>query len=359
MCGIAGLVSPSSCVSEEAIASMNRRLAHRGPDGHGTYCDQKAGVGLGHHRLSILDLTSAGRQPMSTDDGRFTIVFNGEIYNYLELRKELEASGEFFSTNCDTEVLLKGYRRWREKVVDRLLGMFAFAIWDRDARQLFLVRDRAGKKPLLYFWNEKTFAFASELKSLLTLPECQRRLNADAVDVYFALGYIPAPLSIIQNVHKLPPGHCLTLRGEAITIRRYWRPELATPLMAATREARIEQFRDLFADAVRIRLRSDVPVGLFLSGGIDSSAIAAECQRQSQSLKAYTVTFDRDDTDLPYALSVARHLRLDHKVIEASGTDVIEDIPKIIDFYDEPFADTSNVPSYYIARNTGPIEGGV
>jgi asparagine synthase (glutamine-hydrolysing) len=351
MCGIAGVIDCESSRLADDVAAMSARLAHRGPDDAGAFVDAGA-VGLAHHRLSILDLTAAGHQPMSCDSGRLTVVFNGEIYNYRELRRELEQAGVRFSTDSDTEVLLKAYQTWREACVERLVGMYAFAVWDRDQRSLFLARDRVGKKPLLYYWDRRTFAFASELKALLTLPAFERRLNPDAVDAYLALGYVPAPLCIFQNVFKLPPGHCMTVRGNSISERRYWFPERAGGTWNGSRDGRIERFRELFADAVRLRLRSDVPVGLYLSGGIDSSAIAAECVRQGQRLTAYTVAFDRDDTDLEYAKLVARHFDLEHQVIQASGENMKDDLPRIVDFYDEPFADTSNVPSYYIASQT-------
>ena len=230
--------------------------------------------------------------------------------------------------------------------------MYAFGVWDREENSLFLVRDRVGKKPLLYYWDGKTFAFASELKAFLTLPACERRLNPDAVDAYLALGYIPAPLTIFRNIFKLLPGHSMTVRDGVLAVRRYWHPEREVGTWGGSRTARIDEFRDLFAEAVRVRLRSDVPVGLFLSGGIDSSAIAAECRRQHQRLTAVTVAFERDDADLHYARLVARHCGLDHQVIHASGANVADDFPQIIDSYDEPFADTSNVPSFYIARET-------
>jgi asparagine synthase (glutamine-hydrolysing) len=351
MCGIAGIFDQKGHRSADFVAAMSDRLAHRGPDDAGTFSDGPT-VGLAHHRLSIVDLTTAGHQPMSCDSGRFTLVFNGEIYNYRELRRELQQAGINFTSDSDTEVLLKAYQVWRGDCVAKICGMFAFAVWDRDENSLFLARDRVGKKPLLYYWDGKTFAFASELKAFLTLPACERRLNSDAVDTYLALGYIPAPLSIFRNIFKLLPGHSMTVCDGALTVERYWHPEQETATPSKSRTARIAQFRDLFAEAVRVRLRSDVPVGLFLSGGIDSSAIAAECCRQHQPLTAVTVAFDRDDRDLHYARLVARHCGLDHQVIHASGANLADDFPQIIDSYDEPFADTSNVPSFYIARET-------
>jgi asparagine synthase (glutamine-hydrolysing) len=307
-------------------------------------------VGLAHRRLSILDLSSNGHQPMSTPGGECVIVFNGEIYNYVEIKEDLEARGRRFHSGSDTEVLLQGYQEWGESVLDRCVGMFAFALWDQPRQTLFLARDRVGKKPLLYYWNEGRFAFASELKALAPLLPCPHRLDPQAVDAYLALGYVPSPLSIFRDIRKLPPGHSMTIRDGQMETRRYWHPEKA-PLRPSDRpEERVEEYRSLMREAVRIRLRSDVPIGVFLSGGIDSSAVAAECVEQGQSLPAFTVTFDEDETDLPYAKQVAERLKLEHVIIHASGEAAGDDLCDIQEYYDEPFADTSNLPSVAIAR---------
>ena len=246
MCGTTGVIDHQVQCSADYVVAMSERLAHRGPDDAGTFSDGGA-VGFAHHRLSILDLTSVGHQPMSCDSGRWTLVFNGEIYNCRELRHELRQAGVDFSSDSDTEVLLKAYQVWREDCVDKICGMYAFAVWDRDEHTLFLACDRLGKKPLLYYWDGTTFAFASELKAFLTLPACERRLNPDAVDAYLSFGYIPAPLSIFRYIVKLLPGHSMTVRNGALTVRRYWFPERVAAMRSGSRTERIEQFRELFA----------------------------------------------------------------------------------------------------------------
>jgi len=335
---------------------MAQRLAHRGPDDFGMFLNDSAGVALAHHRLSIIDLSSNGRQPMSTRDGRWTITFNGEIYNHGELRRELEQLGCTFSSTSDTEVLLYGYRAWGEQVLNRLVGMFAFGIWDAHERTLFLARDRVGKKPLVYFRQGNVLAFASELKALLAVPGCEPVLNPDAVDAYLALGYVPAPLTVFRGTQKLPPGHLLVWQDGQLDVRRYWRPETTVktlkPQTSGSQGSAIDQFRQLFREAVRLRLRADVPVGLYLSGGMDSSAIAVECAALGQNIEALTVAFDEDKTDLPHAQMVARLFGLRQQIVGASGRQLADDLTNIHWFYDEPFADSSSIPCYYIARET-------
>lgn len=329
---------------------MRDLLAHRGPDDKGSFIDANGTVALGHRRLSIIDLTSSGQQPMSTPDGRLTIVFNGEIYNYLELRKELKGYGIEFQTRSDTEVLLRAYDVWGIGALDRILGMFAFAIWDSQNQSLVLVRDRIGKKPLLYFREGTSLAFASELKALLAFPQFKAKLDPRGVELYLALGYIPAPFSVFRNVQKLQPGHYIRFQNGRIENHRYWFPEEANACSLGSTNLRIRELGDIFRDAVRIRLRSDVPVALFLSGGIDSAAIATECCEQNHKVHVFTATFDYDSTDLPYAIAVARHLGLDQEIIHLDGNGIRDEIHNIVWHYDEPFADTSNIPSYYIAK---------
>jgi asparagine synthase (glutamine-hydrolysing) len=333
------------------ILAMAERLAHRGPDDFGLFLDQNSGVALAHRRLSIVDLSSNGRQPMTTRDGRWTITFNGEIYNHAALRGELHRLGYTFTSTSDTEVLLYGYQAWGEQVLDRAIGMFAFGIWDSHDRTLFLARDRVGKKPLVYFTHGNTLTFASELKALLAVPGFEPVLNPDAVDAFLALGYIPAPLTIFRGAQKLPPGHLLTWRDGKCNVRRYWQPETAVHSLAVKSDP-IADFRQLFREAVRLRLQADVPVGLYLSGGIDSSAIAVECAALNQNIAALTVTFDADSTDLPHACTVAKQFGLQHEIVTATGRQLADDLTNIHWFYDEPFADSSSIPCYYIARQT-------
>ena len=270
MCGIVGIWSRTGENNEQVVEAMSNTLAHRGPDGNDI--SFVAPVTMGHRRLAIIDLVS-GDQPMSTTDERYTIVFNGEIYNYIELRQELEQEGLVFKTTSDTEVLLQTFVHWGEKCLEKLVGMFALAIWDRSEETLFLARDRSGKKPLLYFWDGHSFAFASELKALLQVPGCETRLNAQALELYLALGYVPAPLAIFQKVQKLQPGHYLKFKKKQVQIRRYWFPESTPCRPATTHTERLAEFRTLFAESIRLRLRSDVPIGIFLSGGIDRKSV--------------------------------------------------------------------------------------
>jgi asparagine synthase (glutamine-hydrolysing) len=359
MCGIAGLVTKIDSRPGEnpeglaAVRGMTSALRHRGPDGEG-YASE-TGVALGHRRLAILDLSPAGAQPMHSREGRFTIALNGEIFNYRELRAQLDGP---FQSGSDTEVLLEACATWGvEKTLERANGMFAFALWDRREQELTLARDRNGEKPLVYFWDEapgdgSVLAFASELKALAGLHSS--RLDAAAVDAYLALGYVPAPLAIFRGCHKLPPGHLLRLRAGRINVSRWWFPEEAAPLSPRGAQAdRARELRSLIADAVRLRLRADVPVALALSGGVDSSVIAAECAGQGAALDCFTVDFDGDLTDLPHARVVARHLKLRHHVIELGGEDPSRAATRQLDLatahYDEPFADSSALPSLALA----------
>ncbi|MBI4869971.1 MAG: asparagine synthase (glutamine-hydrolyzing) [Candidatus Riflebacteria bacterium] len=354
MCGIFGVLAPELAVDESLLLAMQQSLTHRGPDDRGLYRDAAGDVALGHCRLAILDLTAAGHQPMSSPDGRFVIVFNGEIYNYLELRRELEARGERFSGHSDTDVLLRAYQVWGPPCLDKLLGMFAFAVWDREDGHLFLARDRAGKKPLVYYWDGARFAFASELKALLEVPGCEPVLDPACVELFLALGYVPAPGAIFRNLRKLEAGHFLRVRAGTLELQRYWRPESAVQSEPSpTPRARLSTFRALFSRAVSLRLRSDVPIGIFLSGGLDSSLIAHEVCRQGYDLHALTVAFAQDRTDLPSALEVARRLGLRHDTIEV-GDEVASGLGDVLSCYDEPFADTSSIPSYAIARAGRP-----
>ena len=280
MCGIAGFVAPRPSGDREILERMTRALAHRGPDAEGYLIAPEVGLHLGHRRLAIVDL-SGGAQPMSTADGEFTIVFNGEIYNHAELRAELLAMGHSFQTDhSDTEVLLEGYRAWGEKMLELLNGMFAFAIYDRRGGQLFLARDRFGKKPLYWFQQGGVFGFASELTALLHHPAAPRNESALALKKYFAYGYIPAPHSIIAGISKLPGGWCgtLALASGEWKPRQWWKFQLEPSAEEATParcDAWASELLEKLDNAVKRRLMADVPLGVFLSGGIDSSAVAA------------------------------------------------------------------------------------
>jgi asparagine synthase (glutamine-hydrolysing) len=342
MCGIAGVIGDRRAA--ELVRGMVEVQQHRGPDGQGIFSGE--GIALGHCRLAILDLSDRGAQPMTSVDGRWTIVLNGEIFNYVELRQQL---GGPFQSGTDTEVLLRACAEWGvEKTLARSIGMFAFALWDARDRELILARDRVGEKPLVYFHHATTFAFASELKALAPLHD--RRLDPDAMNAYLALGYIPSPLAIFSGCRKLEPGHLLRFKDGRVDIRRWWNPELAPKEEERSRTGRIERLRSMIADAVRIRLRADVPVAIFLSGGVDSSVIAAECARQGSKLQAFTADFGHGHPDLPSAVRVAEHLGLQHEILNIEAHKTLAGFDQLLWHYDEPFADSSTIPSFALAR---------
>jgi asparagine synthase (glutamine-hydrolysing) len=344
MCGIAGVVGDRRAAN--LVGGMIEVQRHRGPDGEGVFTDPSGEVALGHRRLAILDLSDAGRQPMTSADGRWTIVLNGEIFNYVELRREL---GGVFRSATDTEVLLRACGEWGiEKTLARSVGMFAFALWDAQERELTLARDRVGEKPLVYFRHAGMLAFSSELKALA--PFHDRRLDPQAVDAYLALGYIPAPLAIFRGCRKLEPGHLLRLKDGRADVRRWWSPENAAPGEKRTRAERVEHLRSLVAEAVRMRLRADVPVAIFLSGGVDSSVVAAACAIQGSKLAAFTADFGGGHPDLPYAARVAAHLGLRHEVLRIDASEALAGFRQLLWHYDEPFADSSAIPSFALAR---------
>jgi asparagine synthase (glutamine-hydrolysing) len=333
--------------AREQVTRMTAALAHRGPDGAGVFAAGPEAA-LGHARLAILDLSFHGAQPMTSRDGRWTIVLNGEIFNHRELRGEL--SGRSWRSSSDTEVLLEACAAWGiARALDRSTGMFAFALWDGREQELTLARDRIGEKPLVYFEDERTLAFASELKALAEFHG--GRLERAAVEVYLALGYVPAPLSIFQNIRKLAAGHRLRWKDGTSTVERWWFPERARPAISATPAVRREEARSLIADAVRLRLRADVPVALALSGGVDSTVIAAEAARQNASVDAFTVIAEGDETDLPYARSVARQYGLRHEVLRAPQAAAPQRVLDAAGHFDEPFADSSAMSSLELARS--------
>jgi asparagine synthase (glutamine-hydrolysing) len=341
MCGIAGILGKHERLA--CVLRMTAAIGHRGPDGEGYFTAD--GVAFGHKRLAILDLSQAAAQPMRSRDGRWTMALNGEIFNYRELRAELP--GDFASAS-DTEVLLEACAAWGvEQALDRSIGMFAFALWDERNRELTLARDRSGEKPLVYFWDGATFAFASELKALRALHSS--RLDPKAVDAYLALGYVPAPLAIFHDCHKLAPGHLLKVRDQLVSVRRWWFPESVAPAASRPRPQRVHELRTLVGDAVRLRLRSDVPVALALSGGVDSSIIAAECARQHAPVDTFTVAFDGDETEWTHARAVAARLGLTHHFIVTNAGSAASEMEDAVAHYDEPFADSSALPSLELA----------
>jgi asparagine synthase (glutamine-hydrolysing) len=349
MCGIAGVVGREN--AREQVTRMTTALAHRGPDGAGVFTHGPQ-VALGHTRLAILDLSEAAAQPMTSRDGRWTMVFNGEIFNYRELRGELRSKPgpELWRSSSDAEVLLEACAAWGiGRALERSIGMFAFALWDGRERELTLARDRIGEKPLVYFEDGRTLAFASELKALRDFHG--GRLDGSAVEVYLALGYVPAPLAIFRNVCKLPAGHRLRWKDGRSSVERWWFPERARPAISSTTNGKRDEARSLIADAVRLRLRADVPLAIALSGGVDSTVIAAEAARQNAPVDAFTVIAEGDETDLPYARRVARRYGLRHEVLRAPEATAPERVLNAAEQYDEPFADSSALSSLELARS--------
>jgi asparagine synthase (glutamine-hydrolysing) len=359
MCGIAGFVnrvdaegasSPSASSAERAavLDRMCRIIAHRGPDDQGTMVEGEAALGM--RRLSIIDL-AGGHQPMSGCDPRVSVVFNGEIYNYRELRRELESRGHRLHTNSDTEAIVHAYEEFGEGCVERLRGMFVFAIWDAARRTLFIARDRAGKKPLFYTLTpEGTLVFGSELKSLLEHPEVRREVSAEAVDSYLSFGYVPDPLSIFRDVHKLPPGCHLTFADGRVRVESYWDFRFE-PDETRTEDDWLEELRAALDDAVRVRLVADVPLGAFLSGGVDSSAVVAFMSRASERpVKTFSIGFREDSYDeLKYARLAAKAFGTEHHEFVVTP-DVCSLVDDLVWHLDEPFADSSALPTYMVSK---------
>ena len=364
MCGIAGILGfrgDTDSRLERTAAAMAHCLAHRGPDDSGLWSDAETGIALAHRRLSILDLSPAGHQPMVTADGRFIIVYNGEVYNHDELRPELDKRGILFRGHSDTEVMLEAFAAFGiEPTVKRLIGMFTIALWDRRERTLTLVRDRLGIKPLYWAKFGGLFLFGSELKALRACPGWEPHIDRSSVAAFMRHNYVPAPRTIYQGVHKLEPGCILTLPwGGEPSIQKFWdaravaRAGLRDPIRASDSEL-IDQLETLLKDAVRRRMVADVPVGAFLSGGIDSSTVVALMQAaNSGPVRTYTIGFDIADYDeARHAAAVARHLRTEHTELTVTSKDALDVIPRLPDYYDEPFADSSQIPTYLVSAMT-------
>jgi asparagine synthase (glutamine-hydrolysing) len=350
MCGIAGFVDFSGHAQDSARARLRRMtdaITHRGPDEEGFFVSNL--VALGHRRLSIIDLSS-GQQPMAALDGRVQIVFNGEIYNFRELRRELEAGGARFATHSDTEVILQAYVKWGEHCVERLNGMFAFAIWDERERTLLLARDRVGKKPLYCFRDGSRLAFASELKSLRAAGLCPVDIDPEALDCYLSLGYIPAPRTIYAGVRKLPAAHALIVTPAGERQRCYWQLDFSQPRERPAAEV-VEEFESLLDEAVRSRLVSEVPLGAFLSAGLDSSLVVSSMARVlDRPVITNSIGFTEDShSELEPAREIARHLGTDHHefVVEPRAAEVLD---RIAWHFDEPLADPSALPTWYVCQ---------
>lgn len=355
MCGICGIVDnrANGIVREKAINDMCGELRHRGPDDHGIYLKNGTpSVGLGHRRLSIIDLSQAGHQPMANEDGSVQLVFNGEIYNYKDLKDELKMRGHIFRSESDTEVMVHLYETYGEECVRHLRGMFAFAVWDEKKKTLFLGRDRAGKKPLLYCQSGDNFCFASEFSSILASGLINKSINLKAVNYYMNFGYVPASSTIYNGVFKLPPAHTLTLKDGNIRLERYWQVDYSGKIKISEQEASEEVLR-LLKEAVKIRLYSDVPLGAFLSGGIDSSAVVGLMSQVSGAkVKTFSIGFEESDySELKYARMVAEKFATEHHEFIVKPN-ALEILPLLVERYGEPYADSSCIPTYYVCRET-------
>jgi len=356
MCGIAGRVNQSAPVDRAEIFRMTELIAHRGPDDHGYHLRTR--VGLGHRRLSIIDL-AGGRQPLANEDETVWIVFNGEIYNHVALRKELLARGHQFRTHSDTEAIVHAYEEWGPECARRLRGMFAFAIWDERAQRLLLVRDRLGIKPLYYAQLAGDIVFGSEIKSLLTVPAVDGAVDDDALAAYLALRYVPAPLTMFRGVKKLPPASLLVWQNGRISIDRYWDlAEVPTTDAAPPTEAEAAaELRERVDHVTKLRLMSEVPVGAFLSGGLDSTMITAAMLKAEDArgaLKTFSVGYAEDDAqsedELAYARLAAQALGTEHREVRVTMREAADALPKIVWHLDEPVADPACVPLYFLSR---------
>jgi asparagine synthase (glutamine-hydrolysing) len=364
MCGIGGFLvhGASDEFFETTLRHMGDAIAHRGPDDSTFWHESEAGIGLAHRRLAIIDLSPAGQQPMTSASGAYVLAYNGEIYNHLDIRKVLEEAGKApkWRGHSDTETLLAAIEAWGlGAALTRCIGMFAIALWDKHARTLTLARDRLGEKPLYYGWQNGTFLFASELKALRAYPDFAAEVDRDALALLLRHNYIPAPHSIYSGIRKLKPGHLMrvSLEGPTNEPTPYWS---ATEIVAqgvrapakASPEELVDGLEQLLLSAVRGQMMSDVPLGAFLSGGVDSSTIVALMQQQSSKpIKTFTIGFNEDGhNEAPYARSVAAHLGTDHTELYVSANDALGVIPRLPKMYDEPFADSSQIPTFLVSQ---------
>lgn len=353
MCGIFGMHSPTTPVEPGLLRKATEAFSYRGPDAEGYYMSEDRQFGLAHKRLSIIDLSTAANQPMADPDGRFVIVFNGEIYNFREIREELVGEGHTFRTNSDTEVLLYAFKQWGPGCLDRLNGMFSFAVFDSRNKKFFLARGRIGKKPLFYSTHGGRFMFSSELKGILTTGLVPVEIDERALNFYFSLGYVPGDMCLVRHVRKLPPGHYLEYSAGHVSVRQYWDvPEFEGAPPGGEQEA-IEDLDALLLDSVRARLISDVPLGAFLSGGVDSSIVVA-CMRRVHGgeIRTFSVGFEGSKkNEFKYAAAVARHLETTHREITIRPN-IKDDLEHVSALMDEPIFDSSLLPTYYLSKHT-------
>lgn len=341
-------------VDSSTLLAMTRTLSHRGPDDSGTYVNEDRTVGLGHTRLSIIDLSERGRQPMASDDLKIQVSYNGEIYNYQEIREELRSKGHVFRTNCDTEVLLRSYEQWGIECLHKFIGMFALAIWDGRENKLYIARDRVGIKPLYYYMEDGLFLFGSELKAIMKHKDFSKRISLNGLALFLRYDYIRCPYTIFENTFKLEPGHYLCLYDGQVKKSRYWdiTESYNTHPYDISAEEACEMFEEIMVDSLKYRLVSDVPVGLFLSGGIDSSLIATLLQKNiSAPLRTFTIGFDQEKyNEAEWAAKLADYLGTDHVESYVSEREAMETVSEIPSIYDEPFADTSSIPTCVLSK---------
>lgn len=356
MCGIAGFCTHEELTDGDAILrDMIREIHHRGPDADGWCLYDSSGngrIGLGHKRLSIIDLTANGNQPMDSVSQKLSIIFNGEIYNYQVLRQQLERDGYQFRTNTDTEVILNMYEKYGEKCLQHFNGMFAFAIYDRSKDQIFLARDRLGIRPLYYYSGSRTLVFASEIKALLKHPSVPRRVNHSALYQYVQFRYVQNPETIFAGIRKLEPGHFMVIRDSQVTINKYWDIENFDKLPGADLQESMQMLDQAMENSVKLRMISDVPFGAYLSGGIDSSLIVAlMSQNSSYPVKTFSVGFNESQySELPYAQQIARLFKTDHHELVISHKDVIDNIYPAVWFRDAPVSESSDIPILALSR---------
>ncbi|OGL43130.1 MAG: asparagine synthase (glutamine-hydrolyzing) [Candidatus Schekmanbacteria bacterium RBG_16_38_10] len=354
MCGIAGIIYNSGKVEDDLLKRMSSTLKHRGPDDTGSYIARDSTAGLCHARLSIIDLVG-GHQPMSSacrQEGRTVwIVFNGEIYNFQELKNGLVKRGHIFKTASDTEVILHLYEEKGVNCLDDISGMFAFAIYDEFSKSLFLARDRLGKKPLSYYYDGNKFIFASEIKAILEDSSVPRRINLNALEHYLTFLYVPPPDSMFDGIMKLPPASYLIFKDDKVEVKQYWQPQIR--LTDEPFELRCKKIRDSLTKAVEMRLISDVPLGAFLSGGVDSSLVVGLMSRLTKErVKTFSIGFEEEDySELNYARIIAKRFNTDHHEFIVKP-DAMEVLPKLVWHYDEPFGDSSSLPTYYVSKIT-------
>lgn len=359
MCGFVGFFSKTDFFAlSQDIVEANGELGHRGPDATGTYFDQEGGVGLAHRRLSIIDLSDAGAQPMQSSDGQTVIAYNGEVYNFKDLRKQLQECGYHFVSQTDTEVVLYAFKEWGTDCFNHFVGMFAIAIWDRPTNRLIICRDRIGIKPLYYYYDGRIFLFSSELKALMAFKRYPKRIDEEAIPLFLHYQYIPAPKTIFTYTHKLCPGTYLEYNGLELSVKRYWGSVDPLPNLPADldkeEEGKIDELDHLITRAVSDRLVSDVPLGALLSGGIDSSLVVALMQKVHPTpVRTFTIGFDEQHyNEAPWARKVAEHLNTDHTELYVSPVEALNTIEKLPDIYNEPFADASAIPTFLVSKLT-------